>query len=145
MGFNMPFLILVVWTLVEIALFVAVGGAVGILGTVGLVLLAGLAGVLILRGRLARLPVLLRAGADPAALLAGGAMTALGAGLLILPGFLSDAVGLVLLLPPVQRGVAARLARRGGRATAAWHPTIIEGDYTVHDPASPPRDRLPGP
>ena len=139
-------LVLIVLPLVEIALFVAIGGQIGIWGVLGLTILGALIGVGVLRGRLSRLPVLLRAGVDPATLLAGGALTVLGAGLLILPGFLTDALGLILLLPPVQRAVAARLARTARRADG-WQTTIIEGEYAVRDPAAPdphtPRLRPP--
>lgn len=136
--------LLIALPLIEIALFVLIGGRIGVWGVLGLVILGALVGVAILRGRLARLPVLLRAGVDPAGLLAHGAMTALGAGLLILPGFLTDALGVALLLPPVQRWLAAGLGRKV-RADG-WQTTIIEGDYVVTDPgpqAPPPGLRPP--
>jgi UPF0716 protein FxsA len=71
-------------------------------------------------------------------------MTALAAVLLILPGFLTDALGLALLLPPVQRAIAARLGRGMARGQAAWQTTIIEGDCEVREPpADPAHTRLP--
>lgn len=146
----MPFLlVLIVLVLAEIALFVWVGGVIGVWGVLALVLLSALVGIAALRGRMARLPGLARAGADPAALLTGGAMTALGAGLLILPGFLGDLAGLALLLPPVQAAVQRAVAARLGRGVA-WKATVIEGEFVVHDPAPdaptdpirlPPQDR----
>lgn len=135
----MPFLLIfLLLPLVEIALFVAVGGWIGVWGVLALVVLAALLGVAILRGRLARLPDLLQAGADPARLLAQGALTGLGAMLLILPGFLSDAVGLALLLPPVQRWIADRIAARATvHATVrTWDSGVIDGEYSVQDPES---------
>ena len=134
-------LILVLLPLVEIALFVAIGGRIGVWAVLALVVLGALAGVAILRGRLARLQALSHASEDPARLLAGGALTALGAALLIAPGFLTDALGLVLLLPPVQRLVADRLMPR----TRVWQSrtTVIEGDYVVEDPDGPPDDDTP--
>jgi len=138
----MPILLfLVLIPLVEIALFVAVGGWIGVWPVLALVVLAALAGVAILRGRLAQLQALTRIPEDPARLLAGGAMTAVGAALLIIPGFLTDALGLVLLLPPVQRMVADRLMPR----TATWQArtTVIEGEYVVHNPEPPGPDADP--
>jgi UPF0716 protein FxsA len=138
----MPILLgLIALTLVEIALFVWMGGAVGVWPVLALVLLSGLVGIGALRGRMARLPELARAGADPAVLLAGGAMTVLGAGLLILPGFVTDLVGLALLLPWVQHRVAARLGR--GRGGAEWQTTVIEGEFEVRDPSPPEVPGLP--
>lgn len=141
----MPLLLaLIALPLVEIALFVVIGGRIGVLPVIALVLLGALAGVAVLRGRLARLPELARAGADPGALLAGGAMTALGAVFLILPGFLTDALGLALLLPPVQGAIARQLERGMARGQTAWETTIIEGEFQRRDPApDPDRPRLP--
>lgn len=137
-------LVLVLLMLAEIALFVAVGGVIGVWGVLGLVVLSALAGVAILRGRLARIGVLLRAGDDPARLLAQGAFTAMGAMLLILPGFLTDAVGLLLLVPPVQRLITARIAPRAHVRTARWD-GVIEGEFVVEDPPGRASDSAPHP
>jgi UPF0716 protein FxsA len=128
--------------LVEIALFVWIGGLIGVWAVLALVVLGALGGVLALRGRLGSLPALARAGADPGRLLVGGALTAVGAGLLILPGFLTDLAGLALLLPPVQRALIAALGRGLDRAQAEGRVTVIEGSYEVRDPDAP-ADRLP--
>jgi UPF0716 protein FxsA len=140
----MPLLLMLIAVpLAEIALFVWIGGRIGVAAVLALVVLSALLGIAILRGRLARLPDLVRTGAEPVTLLAAGAMTGLGAALLILPGFLTDALGLALLLPPVQRAVAARLGRRCAAAGATWRTTVIEGDYVVHEARAPEAGRLP--
>lgn len=126
-------LILILLPLVEIALFVAIGGRIGVWPVLALVVLGALTGVAALRGRLAQLQGLTRAPEDPARLLAAGALTAMGAALLILPGFLTDALGLVLLLPPVQRWVADRVLPR--MTVHRSRATVIEGEFTVHDPS----------
>lgn len=134
------FLILV--PLIEIALFVAVGGWIGVWGVLSLVVLGALVGVGLLRGRLARVPVLLRAGGDPARLLAQGALTAIGAVLLIAPGFLTDILGLALLLPPMQRAIARRVARAAPQAQWGVYrqDTVIDGEYEVRDPEAEAQD-----
>lgn len=138
-------LILVALPLIEIGLFVVIGGQIGVWAVLALVVLGALVGVGLLRGRLARIPVLLRAGGDPGRLLAQGAFTAIGAVLLIAPGFLTDTLGLILLLPPVQRAITRRfapLAARGGVVhPATARGTVIDGDYVVQNPdgdAEPP-------
>jgi len=142
-GQKMPILVLLLLVpLVEIALFVAVGGWIGVWGVLALVVLGALAGVALLRGRLARIPELLQAGGDPQRLLAGGALGGLAALLLIAPGFLTDVLGLVLLLPPVQRALLARLAP--GPAGWRMRATVIEGEYTVTDPDPRPAAGTPG-
>lgn len=100
------------WPLLEIALFVVVGGQIGLWLTLAWVLLSAVLGVLILRLTMARQALGLRDMRDPARLAAGGAMGMLGGLLLILPGFFTDALGLLLLLPPVQMLIARRIAGR---------------------------------
>lgn len=143
-------LILLLLPLIEIGLFILVGGRIGIWPVLSLIVLGALAGVLVLRGRMARLPMLLRAGREPAHLLAGGVLTALGAFLLILPGFVTDLLGLILLLPPLQVWLARRVAQaelRGGvrpgerPGPSAEDPasgSVIEGDFSVMDAEAGP-------
>ncbi len=90
----------------EIAGFVLVGRQIGALATVGLVLASSICGGLLLRhegfGVLRRAQSELDAGRDPSRQLAHGVMILLAALLLIIPGFITDIVALLLLLPPVQ-------------------------------------------
>ena len=97
--------VLVGWPLVEIALFVSLGGAIGLWPTLAIVLGSGFVGVTILRQGGLRSLDQMRGGfsLNPHQPLAEGLVTKLAAMLLILPGFLSDALGLLLLIPPVQR------------------------------------------
>jgi UPF0716 protein FxsA len=127
------------WPLVEIGLFVTVGGAIGLWTTLAIVLGTGLLGAFILRN-VARLT----GGAglrDPRQMVltaARGGMTLLAGILLILPGFLTDAMGLLLLLPPVQALVTRLLAARIKVATERMQPDagtdVIEGDFRRVDP-----------
>lgn len=98
----------------EIAGFVVVGRQIGALATVGLVLLSAMAGLLLLRhqglGVMGRVRAELAAGRDPSRQLAHGVMVLLAAFLLIVPGFLTDIVGLLLFIPPV-RDLAWRLLK----------------------------------
>lgn len=100
--------------LIEIAGFVLVGRQIGVLATVGLVLLAAIVGSLLMRfqglGLLTRLRRELDAGQDPGRELAHGAMILLAGVLLIVPGFFTDILGLLLFLPPV-RDIAWRFLR----------------------------------
>jgi UPF0716 protein FxsA len=140
-----PLLILVLWPVIEISLFVLVGGQVGVWGVLGLIALAALAGVLLLRlwggQAVAQLRQGVAAGQDPGPALVAGALRAMGAGLLILPGFLSDAVGLLLLLPPVQAVVIDRIRARIITAAMAAGP-VPQGDRVVDGEF---QDITPGP
>lgn len=134
-----PFAVLLAWPLAEIALFVVIGGQIGLWATLAWVLLSGVLGVLVLRVAALRQAVALRDGLrglrDPARLAAGGLMSVLAGVLLILPGFLTDALGLVLLLPPVQALVARALAARVQVMRPRTDETvIIDAEYTEVPP-----------
>lgn len=102
--------------LLEIAGFVIVGREIGVMATLGLVLLGVVVGALLLRrGGLAafgRLRAEVQAGRDPApALIQGFTFVAAGV-LFMLPGFLSDIPAIILLLPPVRNRALGLLKNR---------------------------------
>lgn len=101
-----PVLLLLVPTL-EIAVFVKVGQVIGVWRVVALVFLAALAGAALLRyqsiGVIRRLDRDLKQGRVPDAGLFDGFLIVVGAVLLILPGFLTDVIGLLLMIPLVRR------------------------------------------
>jgi len=141
-------LIFLVLPLVEIALFIVIGGRIGLWPTLSLIILGGIAGVLILRAHQARAVKVMErglGGITPGTFLAQGAFQVVAGLLLILPGFLGDAVGLVLLLPPVQRAILSWIRARveiremhvrRGRAAPG---EIIEGEYEARDETDPER------
>jgi len=159
--------------LIEIAVFVVVGDAIGLWATLGLVVLAAFAGLGIVRHQgvatLANAQRAAAAGQPPVAALFDGLCILVAGFLLILPGFVSDGVGLALLLAPVRRVLGlllwALLARHGTivagglggghgggagprgdphGAPAGGGPTIDAEAWEVEpDPAADPR-RLPG-
>ena len=92
--------------IIEIAVFVLVGSKIGVLWTIALVVLSALAGSWLLRiqgfGALNRIRAELDAGRDPGRELAHGAMIMLAAVLLLIPGFVTDVIGLLLFIPPVR-------------------------------------------
>ena len=140
--------------LIEIALFIQVGGAIGLWPTLGIVVLTAILGTWLvrtqgimamnnLRGSFSRLE-------DPSEPLAHGAMILVSGALLLTPGFFTDAVGFALLMPPVRSAVFAYLRKRvrvqrfemGGpgpqtRSRPA-DDVIIEGEYSEVDPAKRP-------
>jgi len=114
----------IVLPFVELALIVASADAVGILTTfVALVAFSLAGGWLMKREGLAvwrRANTELGAGRVPTKELLDGAMVLAGGALLLIPGFLTDFMGLLLLIPPVRallRPLAlAWMARRAARA-----------------------------
>jgi UPF0716 protein FxsA len=133
-------LIFVGLPILEIALFIEVGGAIGLLPTLGVILGTAVLGAAIVRWQglraLDRLRASVATGADPVGPIAHGALILVAGALLVLPGFFTDLCGLLLLVPPVR---AASYVRPGGMG----RPDTIEADYeVVEDPG--PRARGSG-
>jgi UPF0716 protein FxsA len=110
------FLSVLVLPVAELAVFVVVAMQIGIAAALALTLAASFTGLILLkiagRGSLAHVRVALADGRVREAEISGGSFfTALAGVLLVVPGFLTDIVGFLLLLPPVQRGLAAALGR----------------------------------
>jgi UPF0716 protein FxsA len=114
--------------LLEIAAFVLVGSKIGVLWTIALVILSSCAGSILLRiqgfGAMRRIRAELEAGRDPGREVAHGFMILAAGVLLLLPGFVTDIIGLLLFLPRV-RDLAWRLIR--GRITVASFGTGFAG------------------
>lgn len=115
MGFLL--LILVIGLpLAEIFVFIQVGEAIGAMPTIVLTVATAVFGVMCVRwqglGVLMRLHAAPSTGEPPAVPLLEGALIALAGVLLLIPGFLTDAAGLILLLPPARNAIATALARR---------------------------------
>jgi len=125
----------------ELAVFVAVAEAIGFLPALALALATSLAGGLVLRhaggNHIARVRVALDQGsfttlqADSA-----GSMTLLAGILLLIPGFITDFVGLLLLLAPLRRALANRFGR-GASVPRADGVVDLEPEqwHQVPDPA----------
>lgn len=114
---GLSFLLLLL-PIAELLLLIEVGSEIGGLATLGLLAAGVFAGLAILRGR--GLATLLGArrrldsGAQPGEDMLESLLLAIGGLLLLIPGFITDAFSLPLLLPPTRRALARRLLRSGG-------------------------------
>ena len=137
MWLLIPFLVLPV---LEIALFIQVGGLIGLWPTIGLVILSTVAGSWLMRQQgaaaLADLQGSFRELRDPTAPLAHGALILLAGALMVTPGFFTDTMGIALLIPAVRRWVIGQLGRRM-RVTSAGFGHGTTGPSTQR-PAGPP-------
>lgn len=108
-----PFLLLAI-PLLEIAVFVLVGGQIGVLPTLGLVLATAVAGSILLRIQgfavVTRMRRMLDRGSMPGRELVHGVMILLAGVLLLTPGFVTDTLGFLLFIPPL-RDAAWRFLR----------------------------------
>jgi UPF0716 protein FxsA len=97
---------LIVWGILEIYVIVQVGQAIGILWTIGLLLVMGLVGVWLGKREgfnlFRRFRQTVAERRVPTTELVDGVLILTGATLMIVPGFISDVVGILLLLPPTR-------------------------------------------
>ncbi len=136
--------------LIEIALFIQVGGLIGLWPTLGIVVLTAVLGTWLVRTQGAMAMGDLRRSFsdldDPTLPLAHGAMILLAGALLLTPGFFTDAVGFALLTPPVRKAAFEYLRKRihvqrfemGQSGPAPRHrphePDVIDGEFHEVDP-----------
>ncbi|MEM8812299.1 MAG: FxsA family protein [Pseudomonadota bacterium] len=159
-GLLIPLALLIV-PILEIAVFIVIGGQIGVLATLGMVLLTAVIGTILLRiqgfSLVNRIRTELQADRIPGRDLAHGAMLVAAGLLLLTPGFVTDALGFLLFVPPVRDGLFAFLAARmshtivvrpdaaatGGRPTGNRPPSDDVVDLDPEDferrpdPASP--------
>jgi UPF0716 protein FxsA len=101
--------------LIEIALFIVIGQAIGLLPTLFGIVLTGVIGALVLRWQgvavLSEMQVRLQRGEMPARQMGDAMLIGLAGLLLLLPGYFTDLVGLVLLVPWTRELIYRLLAR----------------------------------
>ncbi|WP_298858969.1 FxsA family protein [uncultured Sulfitobacter sp.] len=132
---------------IEIALFIQVGGFIGMWPTLLIVILTAIAGTYLVRsqGRLAlsQLQSSFSDLRDPTEPLVHGAMILFSGALLLTPGFFTDAVGFALLIPAFRTAVFKAIRTRiniqsfGTPGAGRQHPQpsnrgsdVIDGEFT---------------
>ena len=141
--------------MIEIALFIQVGGVIGIWWTLLIVLMTAIAGSYLVRSQglreLGRLQNSFKDLQDPTEPLANGAMILFAGALLLTPGFFTDIVGLSLLVPGV-RAAAFKWAKTKVKVQRfemgdqpgpqQQHPgdRVIDGEFEEVPPTKPRRD-----
>ena len=109
-------LLFIVVPIAELAVIIKVGQLIGVWWTIAFLVADAVLGSMLARsqGRAAwrRFNEALRSGRPPAREVLDGALVLFGGALLLTPGFLTDLLGLALLLPPTRAVVRAALVRR---------------------------------
>ena len=144
------FLLFLIVPLIEIALFVQIGGAIGLPWTLAIVILTAILGTVLVRSQgaavLSQLQSSMNDLRDPTEPLAHGAMILFSGALLLTPGFFTDAVGLALMVPGIRgalfRFIKSRVVVTGSQFTydnaPPRQPDIIEGEFEeVEKPDGP--------
>lgn len=153
---GLIFLLLLATPVIELAVIVQVAQQVGVLETVALLVGISIAGAWLLKQQgvatWRSLQATMARGQVPTKEATDGALILFGGALLLTPGFVTDAFGLVLLLPPTRAVVKSSFrrlfgrwaVRRGGRAGTVYTATVTR---VRPSPGARPSDsagRLPG-
>ncbi len=112
-------LVFLVLPIIELAVIIQVGQSIGVFNTIGLLLAVSAVGAwLVKREGLAawtRFQHQVQMGVVPGREIADGVLIMLAGALLISPGFVTDMLGILLLLPPVRAGIRSAALYRVGR------------------------------
>ncbi|GAA0577087.1 FxsA family protein [Caenispirillum bisanense] len=141
----MPLIILglfIAVPIIEIAVFIQVGGLIGLWPTIAIVVATAFAGTFLLRQQglatLGRAQEAMARGEMPLREVFDGACLLVAGVLLLTPGFVTDTVGLLLFLPPVRawlrKGVVPALVKSG----RVHYSATFTGDFAER-PSAPPR------
>lgn len=140
-------LIFIIVPIIEIGLFIQVGGQIGLLPTLAIVVLTAIIGTTVMRRQglstMAQLQDSLQHGGDPSGPMAHGALLLVSGLLLLTPGFFTDAVGMCLLVPAIRSQAIRQLKSRfSAFVTTASNKSrqqrhapsdIIDGEFTPVD------------
>ena len=144
---KLLFILFLLVPLGEIYVLLTVGGLIGALPTVAMVVLTAVTGAALIRiqglSTLARVRQALAQGQLPAMELLEAACLLTAGALLLTPGFITDGIGFMLLIPVMRRNMILALLKRGIlRAGVKAGPAsqtsktgrIIDGEFTRNDP-----------
>ncbi len=125
--FVIVFLLFILVPIFEIVLFIQMGGVIGLWPTIGLVLLTAVIGASLVRSQgiatLTSVQSRLQQGELPAQQILEGVLLAAAGMLLLTPGFLTDALGMCVLLPQPRAWLAKQIMAKMvvKTATSGFH------------------------
>ena len=126
-GISMPFglipFLLLFIPILEIIVFILVGGEIGVFPTLGMILLTAIVGSILLRvqgfATLGRIQQKSQMGELPGEELVNGVMIMIAGVLLLTPGFVTDSIGFLLFFPPFRKflwsSIASKIVVHGNR------------------------------
>lgn len=140
------FLLFLIVPLIEIALFIQVGGFIGLWWTLGIVILTAALGTFLVRSQglavMAQLRGSFESLNDPTEPLAHGAMVLFSGALLLTPGFFTDAVGFALMVPGIRsmlyNFIRSRVnvqAVNYGDPNRSSDPEVVDVEYEEVEPS----------
>ena len=140
------FLLFLAVPMVEIYFLIKVGNVIGAIPTIGLVVFTALLGAMLLRFQglrtLQKTRLTMAKGQVPALEMMEGVLLVLAGALLLTPGFVTDAIGFLLLMPPLRQALVHWFIRKSAIQTTGFPgagkpsgngPTTIEGEFRRED------------
>jgi UPF0716 protein FxsA len=155
-------LVFIVAPLAELAVVVQVAGSIGVLNTIGLLVAVSIVGAWLAKQQglatLRRIQAAIDRGQTPDREVADGALILLAGALMIAPGFVSDVLAILLLIPPIRAVARHALLRqlsrrstvtvtgaRGMRRTSRGGDDVWDVESWEDPPPPPPSRELRGP
>ncbi|ACT08342.1 FxsA cytoplasmic membrane protein [Dickeya chrysanthemi Ech1591] len=140
----LPLLLIFLFVYIEVSIFVRVAEVLGVAVTLLLVVMTSCIGISMVRNQGMKNIMLmqqrLQAGESPAAELVKSVSLILAGFLLVVPGFFTDFLGLLLLLPPVQKHLTLKLMPhlqiwrgRPGPGNHGGQGNVFEGEFQRKD------------
>lgn len=140
--------------LIEIYLFIKLGGLIGALPTVLLIIVTALIGVSLLRAQgfstMAKFQQEVATGQLPATTMLEGVALIFGGALLLTPGFLTDTIGFLCVIPFTRQTIIAWLIKNMTISSSGFDhagqarprdPNVIEGEFIENEKKSDDHDR----
>ncbi len=116
--FQLGIALFILTPLIEIFLFIKIGAEIGALSTIALIALTAITGVALIRHQglstLQNVQRQMQQGQVPAVGLLEGIMLFFAGALLLTPGFFTDAIGFILLVPPIRKRIALWILEHSG-------------------------------
>lgn len=124
---------------IEIAGFIIVGSEIGVFATLALILLGMIAGIVLLRVQgfqiLQKMQAEMAQGRVPDQEMFHGALMVIGAILLIIPGFVTDIIGIILFIPPFRNFIWQIISKKFNIKTS-FHENKNSSDKVIDLDAS---------
>ncbi len=131
-----PFLLLIV-PILEIAVFIMIGGQIGVIATLAMILVTAVLGSILLRVQgfavLQSIQSKTAAGDVPGRELVNGVMILVAGVLLLTPGFVTDSLGFLLFFPPFRHFLWTHIASKIVIQTKATFTDAQHGKHEQED------------
>lgn len=133
------FLLILLMPFIELYFMIEIGAKIGALTVILLILASGFLGLFLMRTQglatLQKAQQLMSAGQPPEKEMLEGILIFIGGVLLLIPGFITDIFGLLLLFPPIRHLMIKQVIKQKTRQGQYYQEEVLEGEFEEVDPA----------